>query len=114
MKKITTLTLLLLLLGGFNLSAQQLSSKKYLNDTFTAYNKELQLSPEKAKKFKDILKRYNAKIAVLVDAKDSSPQSFNKLVKLQDIEIFKLLDGTEFTRYKKEKAIIEPAKKYRR
>ncbi|MDT7833558.1 hypothetical protein RQM59_14345 [Flavobacteriaceae bacterium S356] len=114
MKKITTLALLLILLGSFNLSAQRLSSKKYLNNTFTAYNKELQLSPEKATKFKDILKRYNAKIATLVDAKKDNPQSFNKLVKLQDIEIFKLLDGPQFTIYKKEKAIIEPAKKYRR
>lgn len=114
MKKITTLALLLILLGSFNLSAQRLSSKKYLDDTFTAYNKELQLSPEKAKNFKDILKRYNTKIAILVETKNYSPQSFNKLVKLQDIEIFKLLDGIEFTLYKKEKVLVEPRKKYRR
>lgn len=114
MKKTTTLILLFLFIGTSHLVAQRLDSKKYLNNTFASYNKELKLSTEKAEKFKDILKRYNKKIAKLINDKKDTPVSFNKIVKLQDLEIFNLLDGPEFTIYKREKAIIEPLKKYRR
>lgn len=114
MKKTTTLILLFLFIGATPLAAQKLDSKKYLNNTFASYNKELKLSTEKAEKFKDILEKYNVQIAKLIKDKKDSPLNFNKVVKLQDLAVFNLLSGPEFTIYKREKAIIEPLKKYRR
>lgn len=113
MKKYITLTFLLLFIGAFGVSAQQLGSDKYLQETFAAYNKELKLTPEKAQNFKNILKKYNGIISDLTTQKKDDNLTFNKTVKLQDLEIFKILNSEQFEIYKKAKALIEPTKKYR-
>lgn len=112
MKKTTTLLLLIFFLGSFGLSAQSLGSKSYLNKTFATYNTELQLTPEKAKQFKDILKRFNKKIEKLV-RKGVSKNEHNKLIKLHDLAIYELLNREQFAKYKALKKELEPLKKYR-
>lgn len=112
MKKTTTLLLLIFFLGSFSLSAQSLGSKSYLNTTFVSYNKELQLSPEKAKQFKDILKQYNKKFAKLIKQR-ASKNEYNNLIKLHDLAIFKIFDRDQFAKYKVLRKELEPLKKYR-
>lgn len=112
MKKTTTLLLLIFFLGSFGLSAQTLSSKSYLKKTFTTYSKELQLTPEKAKQFKDILKRYNKKIEKIIK-KGVSKTEHNKLMKSHDLAIYNILNREQFAKYNALKKELEPLKKYR-
>lgn len=113
MKKATIITLLLLFMKSFNVFSQKIDSEKYLHTTFYAYKKELKLSPYKEKSFKNILKKYNTILENLADQEKNKNQIFNKTVKLQDLEVYKLLSRDQFEIYKRIKPIIEPNKKYK-
>ena len=111
-KKIGLFFVFFLCLQGSNY-AQSTYHKKKITTVLKKYQKELNLSKEQSKKIKTILLTYNPKITKLINSKASSFE-INKLVKLESLEIFKILSREQFTGYKKLKKVLETNKRYRR
>lgn len=112
LKRILLFVILFFSLLGSNYG-QNINSEKKINTVLKKYQKELNLNKEQFKKFKIILLKYNPKITKLINSKASSFE-INKLVKLESLEIFKILSREQFTGYKKLKKVLETNKRYRR
>ena len=109
-KKIGLFFILFLCFQGSNY-AQNIHPKKKIITLLKEYQKELNLSKEQSKKIKTILLTYNPEITKLINSKASSFE-INKLVKLESLEIFKILSREQFTKYKKLKKVLETNKRY--
>ena len=112
MKFKNCLYIIIFLLAG-NIFSQNFPSDKELNKINKRYIKEINLSKETSKKFKEILFLYNKKLVNLDSTTKNYNNEVNKIVKLFDLEVFKLLSKSDFEKFKKIKIIIEPHKKYR-
>jgi predicted XRE-type DNA-binding protein len=111
-KKIGLFFVFFLCLQGSNY-AQSTYPKKNITTVLKKYQKELNLSKEQSKKIKTILLTYNPEITKLINSKASSFE-INKLVKLESLEIFKILSREQYTNYKKLKKVLETNKRYRK
>ncbi len=103
MKKIA---LALFILSAFVLNAQDVADSKKL---ITQYEEKLDLTEDQVSKFTLILEKHNVDLY----KKDIDSKTFNKLNKLRDLELYKLLDSEQFDKYKKVKLEIEPSLKFR-
>ena len=112
LKRILLFVILFFSLLGSNYG-QNINSEKKINTVLKKYQKELNLSKEQSKKIKTILLTYNPEITKLINSKASSFE-INKLVKLESLEIFKILSREQYTNYKKLKKVLETNKRYRK
>lgn len=114
MKRILFYFVFIFLLFNTKAYSQELSSKKYIKTIYKSYTTELILSKKQALEFHKILEIYNKKLEVILTTSNSNQKNeFNKMLKLQDLEVYYILDRTQFETYKKIKKIIEPIKKYK-
>jgi len=86
--------------------AQEIDSKKHVTKIHKIYEKKLDLNKSQSKVFKKILSNYNPKLRKAIDTK-ASKSEFNKLIKLEVLEIFDLLTREQFKKYKNLKKNIE-------
>ena len=112
LKRILLFVVLFFCLLGSNYG-QNINPEKKINTLLKKYQKELNLNKKQSKKLKIILLKYNPKITKLTNSKASSFE-INKLVKLESLEIYKILSREQFTEYKKLKKVLERNKRYRR
>ena len=89
--------------------AQEIDSKKHVSKIHKIYEKELDLNKSQSKVFKKILSKYNPKLRKVIDSK-ASKSEYNKLIKLEVLEIFDLLTREQFKKYKNLKKNIEKNK----
>ena len=85
--------------------AQEIDSKKHVTKIHKIYEKELDLNKSQSKVFKKVLSKYNPKLKKLIDTK-ASKSEFNKLTKLEVLEVYDLLTREQFKKYKEVKKII--------
>ncbi len=97
---------------SFNLYSQEMDSRKFINKVHKQYVEKLSLTKEQSIDFKKALKKYNPEIKKLV-AKKSNTTEINKMIKLNDLAIYKILTQKQFAKYKELKSKLEPLKKYR-
>tara|TARA_B100000780_G_C20653942_1_gene260469 strand:+ start:132 stop:470 length:339 start_codon:yes stop_codon:yes gene_type:complete len=98
---------------GVNITAQEIDSKKNINKVHKQYKKELKLTKIQSKNFKLILSQQNPKLNKLIDNK--APKiKINKQIKIESLEIFKILTRKQFSKYKELKKVLEEYKKYRK
>lgn len=111
MKYTYLFALLLIVLTNHRLTAQNTSSKEHIATINSAYSKALSLTEKQSQEFKTILIKYNKQLSLL-DSQENK-QKYNKVLKLQDLEIYSLLTKEQFSKYKAIKTNIEPYKKYK-
>jgi len=96
----------LLILSSFALNAQDILGTKNL---LTQYKVKLDLTKDQVSSFAFILEKFNTDLY----KKDIDNITFNKINKLRDLEVYKLLNSEQFEKYKKAKLEIESILKYR-
>lgn len=111
MKKLFVLIVILSLVVC-NVNSQEYSSKKHINKINKMYSKKLHLTKIQSEKFKKVLLVYNKKLEE-VRSGENNKKIFNKLLKLQTIEIFNLVSSEQYALYKKILFELEPYKKYK-
>lgn len=97
-----------MLLFAFKVNAQEHSSKKYINEISQMYSTKLDLTKSQSKKIKKFLRKYNILLEEIDDRK-----TFNKIVKMQTLEISKLVSKEQYTKFKKVILELEPFKNYK-
>lgn len=110
MRKLLT-PIAFLLLFSLGLHAQEIDSRKYINQIHKDYTEKLQLDASQSKKFKAVLKKHNPILKELLDKKSDKTQ-INKQIKLMDLEVFNILNKKQFADYKRIKPELESFKKY--
>ena len=100
------LFLFLIFFSVNNNYAQEIDSKKHITKVQKIYEKELDLNKSQSKLFKKILSKYNPKLRKVIDSKVSKSE-FNKLIKLEVLEVYDLLTREQFKKYKNLKKNIE-------
>ena len=94
------------------INGQEYASKNYINKINQSYTSALDLTKKESKEFREILLKFNQRLYE-IDIAVSNSQLFNKILKLQTIEIFHLLTSEQFKKYKKLVFELEPYKKYK-
>jgi polyhydroxyalkanoate synthesis regulator phasin len=97
---------------SLNIYSQEIDSKKFINKIHKEYVEKLELNTKQSTDFKKVLKKYNSEIKKLI-AKKSKTSEINKMIKLNDLAIYKILTRVQFAQYKTLKSKLEPLKKYR-
>lgn len=95
-----------MILSSLTLFSQQ---EKKQDSILTHYITGLKLNDIQAKEFTVIYNKYKESIS----KEESDDSAFNKIIKLRDLEIYKMLTKEQFSVYKKLKKEIEPQLKYR-
>jgi len=83
--------------------------EKNQDTLLTHYITKLELNDIQTEEFTLIYNKYKANIY----KKDVEDNTFNKIIKLRDLEIYNMLTEEQFSIYKKVKIEIEPQLKYR-
>lgn len=81
----------------------------------SAYSQNgLKLSEKKISKFVQIVHKCNKRISRFnINLTPEEKREFNKINKIYDLEIFKILSKEEWNQYKKTKKNVEPYKNYK-
>ena len=109
MRNILLLTILLFL-SFISYSQDKITEK----EVFKEYQKALVLNRNQTQEFNKIISDCNKKLEKYNNSlTNEQKKEFNKIVKLQDYSIYKILNIKQFEIYKKTKKQIEPSKKYK-
>lgn len=100
-----------LFLFSLSIHAQEIDSRKHINQVHKTYTEKLQLNKDQISKFRGVLKKHNSILKELIDQK-SDKKEINKQLKLMDLDVYKILDSRQFSLYKKVKLELEPFKRY--
>lgn len=93
-------------LGLYTSYSQEEKFKELIIDKYVS---ELKLDDKAQKEFTLVLVKYKP----LFEKIYSNEGDYNALLKNEALEIYKILDRSQFSEYKKIRKIIEPNKKYR-
>ena len=89
-------------------------NKNTEKEVLKKYQKVLVLDKKQTKEFNKIISNCNKELEKYNNSLTKEEKiEFNKIVKLQDYSIYKILDTKQFETYKKTKKQIESSKKYK-
>lgn len=100
---------LFILLACLVISSYSYSQEVNVQEVLNGYQKELKLDDDQKNQFLAILEKYTPQFA----KKEINFKDYNRLLKLETLEIYDILSREQFGIYKKLKESIEPSKKYR-
>jgi len=112
MLKKLILSLFFILFISISGYSQDIDSKKHINKIHKEYVEKLNLDKKQSIDFKKILKKYNPLLKKNIALKKKF-NDLNEIIKLNDLEVYNILNQSQFAKYKELKLTLEPLKKYR-